>query len=81
MVQSTFTALTPQNGERLAVDEFEVVANNAAADNSNALIVYSRGSGNLFYNPNGARRGFGTGGEFAVLEDIPTLTARDILVA
>jgi Ca2+-binding RTX toxin-like protein len=81
LYQSTFTALTPQNGGAIASAEFAVVANDADADNSTAFITYSTGSGQLFYNTDGATEGFGNGGDFAVLQGTPTLTASDILVA
>jgi Ca2+-binding RTX toxin-like protein len=80
LYQSTFTALTLTGGS-IAAGEFAVVINNAAAATSTALITYSAGSGKLFYNENGAAAGFGTGGDFAVLQGTPTLTAGDILVA
>lgn len=72
--------MTPQNGGAIAAGDFAVIANNAA-DNSTAFITYSTGSGKLFYYTNGAANGFGTGGDFAVLQGTPTLTASDILVA
>ncbi len=81
LYQSTFAALTPQNGGSIAAGEFAVVANDAAAATSAAFITYSTGSGKLFYNTNGATAGFGTGGDFAALQGTPTLTASDILVA
>lgn len=80
LYESTFAALTPQNGNPIAPGEFAVVANDAVADNSTAFITYSTGSGKLFYNPDGAGEGFGTGGEFAVLQGIPTLLANNVLV-
>ncbi|BDA69273.1 hypothetical protein CAL7716_034390 [Calothrix sp. PCC 7716] len=81
LYQSTFSALTPQNGGIIAAGEFSIVANDAAADNSTAFITYSTGSGKLFYDTNGTANGFGTGGEFALLQGMPTITASDILVA
>jgi Ca2+-binding RTX toxin-like protein len=45
-------------------------------------IVYSRGSGNLFYNPNGTALGLGTnGGNFAVLASSLNLIASNFVVA
>ena len=78
--QSTFTALTSQNGRAIAADEFAIVTNDADAETSNALITYSMGSGTLFYNENGGVEGFGNGGDFAVLQNTPELTINDILV-
>jgi hypothetical protein len=46
-----------------------------------AAIVYSRDSGNLFYNQNGATAGWGAnGGNFAVLFGLPTLAATDLAI-
>ena len=80
LLQSTFTALTPQNGGTIAESEFEVVETDADAQTSTAFITYSTASGKLFYNPDGATPGFGSGGEFAELQGIPTLNASDIKV-
>jgi Ca2+-binding RTX toxin-like protein len=46
---------------------FARVATDALAAVSNASIAYSLATGGLFYNPNGAAAGFGTGGQFAQL--------------
>jgi hypothetical protein len=46
---------------------FARVATDALAAVSNASIAYSSATGGLFYNPNGAAAGFGTGGQFAQL--------------
>lgn len=81
LYETTFSALTPQSGGNIAAAEFAIVANDADADNSTALITYSTGSGKLFYNTDGATEGFGTGGEFALLQAAPTLTVNDIFVA
>lgn len=56
------------------------MADDAVAAASSALIVYSRATGNLFYNQNGTAAGLGTGGHFATLSGLPTLTASDILI-
>ncbi|MGB3514419.1 MAG: hypothetical protein WBA93_35450 [Microcoleaceae cyanobacterium] len=37
-------------------------------------------NGNLFYNPNGAEAGFGSGGQFATLTNIPLLEGEDFLL-
>ncbi|MFM6110564.1 MAG: hypothetical protein ACKPCK_09675 [Dolichospermum sp.] len=52
-----------------------MVEDDDLAGTSNALIVYSSSSGSLFYNENGTAAGLGTGGEFAILATVPTLTA------
>ena len=60
--------------------EFEVVDRLAEAKNSDAFIVYNEKTGDLFYNTNGSKRGFGGGGLFATLEETPELTAEDFLI-
>jgi Ca2+-binding RTX toxin-like protein len=72
----TFTALMSQEGDGFSVaSEFAVVADDSAVEMSQALIVYSSSTGNLFYNQNGSAAGFGTGGQFATLPNKPKLTA------
>lgn len=65
----TFTAL-PAGGS-LAPSLFALVDDDAAAALSTAPLVCSRGSGGLFYNPNGSAAGFGAtaedGGRFVQL--------------
>ncbi|MDB9535626.1 choice-of-anchor L domain-containing protein [Dolichospermum planctonicum CS-1226] len=67
--KATFSAITNAVGQ--ALTDFVVVANDALVGASNARIVYSQGTGSLFYNSNGSN----PGGEskFAVLSD-PTIT-------
>ncbi|MDB9470878.1 Calx-beta domain-containing protein, partial [Dolichospermum circinale] len=67
--KATFSAITNAVGQ--ALTDFVVVANDALVGASNARIVYSQGTGSLFYNSNGST----PGGEskFAVLSD-PTIT-------
>ncbi|MBI4779824.1 MAG: hypothetical protein HY785_00730 [Oscillatoriophycideae cyanobacterium NC_groundwater_1537_Pr4_S-0.65um_50_18] len=38
------------------------------------MIGYSRATGNLFYNPNGAAPGWGGGGQVATLNGKPSLS-------
>jgi hypothetical protein len=79
--KTTFTALTSIAGNGFSVsNEFAVVANNAVAASSNALIVYSSGTGDLFYNQNGSATGLGTGGQFEILDGIPALVASDFIL-
>jgi len=59
---------------------FASVANPNQARRSNALITYVRGTGALFYNPNGAAAGFGPGGQFAVVQNRVALGASDFIV-
>jgi Ca2+-binding RTX toxin-like protein len=79
--KTTFTVLrsAASNGFSVA-GEFASVADNAAAAVSTAYIVYSRGTGSLFYNQNGSASGLGTGGEFANLSGHPNLTASDFII-
>ena len=74
--KSVFASLTSVVGQGFSVaNEFAVVQDDDLASTSNGLIVYSSSSGSLFYNQNGTAAGFGTGGEFAILSTVPTLTA------
>jgi Ca2+-binding RTX toxin-like protein len=51
---------------------FDTVASDALAETNTAKIVYSSGSGNLFFNQNGSAAGFGTSnGQFAILQNKP----------
>jgi Ca2+-binding RTX toxin-like protein len=53
-------------------NNFEGVANDALAAGSAKSLVYSKGTGNLFYNVNGTASGFGDkGGKFATLLGAP----------
>ncbi|MDZ8183502.1 MAG: calcium-binding protein [Nostoc sp. ChiSLP02] len=79
--KKTFNVLTSKVGTGFSKSsEFAVVANDAAAATSKAFIVYSQGTGNLFYNQNGSSGGFGTGGEFATLTNNPLLTATNFVI-
>jgi Ca2+-binding RTX toxin-like protein len=71
--KTTFTALTNNN-------DFAIVSSDGAAAISGAAIVYSSGTGNLFYNQNKLDAGFGTGGQFANLTNIPVFTQSDLIV-
>jgi Ca2+-binding RTX toxin-like protein len=65
----------------LSGTEFESVANDTQAALSAARVVFSRASGGLFYNPNGATAEFGTsGGKLATLNAVTNLSNTDILV-
>jgi len=79
--KKTFTALTSNVGFGFSKSsEFAVVANDAAAATSKAFIVYSQGTGNLFYNQNGSSAGFGTGAGFATLTNNSLLTAANFII-
>ncbi len=77
----TFTEITSNLGTGFSQEsDFAIVANDAAAATSQAFIVYSQGTGNLFYNSNGALAGLGTGAEFATLTNHPLLAATDFVI-
>ena len=59
---------------------FATVKNVGQAQKSKALITYVTRSGALFYNANGARAGFGAGGQFADLTNGLVLSKSDISV-
>ncbi|MBD2693563.1 beta strand repeat-containing protein [Anabaena catenula] len=80
--KATFKSLLSVAGNGFSqAAEFAVVADDSSVDTQAAFIVYSSGSGNLFYNQNGITAGLGTGAAFANLFNIPaTLTAGDFAV-
>ncbi|NJL22316.1 MAG: hypothetical protein HC895_18255 [Leptolyngbyaceae cyanobacterium SM1_3_5] len=61
--------------------DFKTVKTIAQARNSDAEIVYIQRTGALFYNQNGAAKGFGSGGQFADLTNGLQLTASDFSIA
>lgn len=77
-----FLGLNDEVNEDTPLDsnKFAVVSNNAAVAARDELIVYSSGSGKLFYNENGNDSGFGEGGQFAILSEQPDLVAQDFIV-
>ncbi|MEO1126521.1 MAG: calcium-binding protein, partial [Cyanobacteria bacterium J06639_16] len=77
---TVFAALTSPIGGSLSANEFAVVNNAEEAAFSEATIVYSSGTGNLYYNPNGMDDGFGNGAQFATIEGAPTLDASNFVV-
>jgi Ca2+-binding RTX toxin-like protein len=78
---TTFTALTSIAGNGFSVaSEFAVVSSNIAVATANALIVYSSGTGNLFYNQNGSATGLGAGDQFNTLSNIPGLNTDDFVL-
>jgi serralysin len=77
----TFTTLTSAVDGSLNESELAIVGDDLSAAFSNASIAYSTGTGNLFYNQNGAGDGFGEGDRFATLTNIPTLSALDFAIA
>ncbi|MBD2141966.1 endo-1,3-1,4-beta-glycanase ExsH [Anabaena sp. FACHB-1250] len=78
----TFDALQSVQGNGLSQgSDFAVVTDDDSVNTQAAFIVYSSGSGYLFYNQNGTAAGLGTGGAFADLFNQPTtLATTDFIV-
>jgi Ca2+-binding RTX toxin-like protein len=76
-----FRALKCDTGT-LNKSNFATVADDSlVAATKGAEIVYSKGSGSLFYNANGKAAGLGNeGGSFATVTGLPNLTANDFTV-
>jgi Ca2+-binding RTX toxin-like protein len=79
--QTTFTAIESEIDDEFSIPaEFAIVEDSAAAEISEALIVYSQSTGELFYNENSVDSGFGLGGLFATFEDTPTLSDENFTI-
>lgn len=79
--KTTFTALKSVTGDGFSVaSEFAVVVSSSAAATSSALITYNSGTGQLFFNQNGAADGLGTGGQFASVSGHPGLGTADFVI-
>lgn len=84
--KTVFSALTSQGGNGSPVfgfsveSEFAVVGSDAEVAASRGLIVYSKATGNLFYNQNSTAADLGSGGLFANLANSPDLTAEDFIL-
>jgi Ca2+-binding RTX toxin-like protein len=79
--KTTFASLTSSAGNGFNIgSEFAVVANNTNVASSAAKIVYSSGTGNLFYNENGSATGLGAGSQFAIFTGSSILTANDFVI-
>ncbi|MGL5509351.1 MAG: choice-of-anchor Q domain-containing protein, partial [Microcoleaceae cyanobacterium] len=79
--KTTFTSLQSVAGRGFSVaQEWRVVNTDTAAANSTGEIVYNSSNGKLFYNPNGSVTGFGQGGLFATLTNIPVLKSSDFII-
>ena len=79
--KTTFNALKSRIGQAIKRQELAIVKSDTKAATSPALIVYNQTNGKLFYNPNHAAAGFGTGGQFATLTGLPSsLIPRDFVV-
>jgi hypothetical protein len=72
--KTTFRAI---EGRRIKLDSVKTAA---LAARSDELFTYVRSTGALYYNQNGAARGFGAGGQFAQLTAGINLTSRNFLV-
>ncbi|HEY9697722.1 MAG TPA: hypothetical protein V6D10_10695 [Trichocoleus sp.] len=72
-----FSRGTFELGKKL---KFQTVENLKAAQRSSADFTYVRGSGALFYNENGAAKGFGKGGQFAELSSGLNLSTKDCAI-
>jgi hypothetical protein len=79
--KTTFTTLTNTTNGSLTTGEFAVIdesVNSATvAGASIARIVFNRFNGDLFYNPDGAIAGLGSGGYFANLSGVSSMSATD----
>ncbi|MFN6530899.1 choice-of-anchor D domain-containing protein [Nostoc sp. ChiSLP03a] len=76
--KTTFTAITSVVGTGFSnASDFQITSSGAL---SNAVIVYDRMTGQLFYNQNGSAAGFGSGGQFAQLTGAPYVTASDFII-
>ena len=80
--RTTFTALSSSSGTGFSnTREFAVVSRDDLVASSDAYILYSSSTGNLFYNENGASVGLGNGGHFATLENAPELMASNFTLS
>jgi glycerophosphoryl diester phosphodiesterase len=82
---TTFSTLGGDNGPMYSSDFISVATDALAAINiTGAKIIYSTGSGSLFYDNNGAAGNLASlgyqGGRFAILSTKPGLQATDILL-
>jgi Ca2+-binding RTX toxin-like protein len=82
--KSTFTALSSDPGGALNANEFATINDGingeTTAAASTARIVFNQFNGDLFYNQNGSLSGLGTGGRFATLAGVTTLTANSFAI-
>jgi Tol biopolymer transport system component len=79
--KTVFASLESEQGRGFSViAEFGTVSSDKAAATSDAYIVYNSSNGNLFYNANGNKAGFGGGGQFAILEGAPEVDANDFVI-
>jgi hypothetical protein len=88
----TITDFNPEDGDKLVISPnalpgltetpvFGSVTSKKAlksAQRSDSDLIYYQPLGQLFYDQNGSRKGFGKGGLFAVIAGAPMLTADDL---
>ncbi len=79
--RDVFTELESHRGRGFSdAADFAIVRGSRNAASSDAAIVYDEGNGNLFYNANGARAGFGGGGRFAAVAGAPAVSEQNFVV-
>ncbi|MBW0179456.1 MAG: calcium-binding protein [Vulcanococcus sp.] len=88
----TITDFNPEDGDQLIISPealpgltdtpaFESASSKKefkTALKSDSDLIYYQPTGELFYDQNGSRKGFGKGGLFAVIDGAPALTAEDL---
>jgi len=79
VLSNAFNALTTGVGQPLTTD-FASVADDTQAAISNAVIVFSRATQTLFYNPNASAIGLGDGSAIATLTGVADLSISDFEV-
>jgi uncharacterized delta-60 repeat protein len=80
LYKSTFSAISTAAGASIGTN-FISVADDTLVAAQTAAIIYSRGSGGLFYNADAATPGSGAnGGKFAILPTALTLSASDFVL-
>jgi len=75
--------LTPEALPGLTSTELAIAINRKSlktAQRSGAALIYQTSSGQLFFDQNGASKGFGRGGLFAILQGQPILTSADLVI-
>ncbi len=79
--KTVFSGLQSIAGNGFSVaTEFAVVSSDLEVANSRGLIVYSKATGNLFYNQNSTNSDLGSGGLFATVANLPALTPEDFIL-
>jgi len=88
----SITDFDPQEGDQLIISKdalpglsdtpvFELTSSRKEfklAQKSDTELIYYQPTGELFYDENGSRKGFGKGGLFAVIDGAPDLTAENL---